>query len=298
MPTTLTQTLKINDHEVPVKNLDKLFWPEEGISKGQIMEYYIKIWPYISRHLQDRPLSLVRYPEGIHGDFFYQKNFPDAPEWVETIPIQSEDRIIHYAIANNLETLVWSINLGCIEVHPWLSLKDELNHPTYIIIDLDPMPPADFSAAAQVSLALKSLLDHLKLVAFPKISGATGIHIYLPIEPVYTFKETSTFVKRLGEAVIGVLPHLATNERKIEKREGKVYIDHLQNLKGKTIAAVYSLRPFPGAPVSMPVSWEELSSVRPQSFSLFTAAEYLGKRGDLFEPVLRLKQRLPPELLT
>jgi len=298
MPATLTKTLTVNGHEVPVKNLEKLFWPEEGISKGQVMEYYIKIWPYISRHLKDRLLSLVRYPEGINGDFFYQKNFPEAPDWVETIPIQSEDRVIHYAMANNLESLLWSINLGCIEVHPWLSLKSALNHPTYIIIDLDPMPPADFNAAVQVGLAFKSLLDHLKLAAFPKISGATGIHLYLPIKPVYTFKETSAFVKRLGEAVIGVLPHLATNERKIERREGKVYIDHLQNLKGKTIAAVYSLRPFPGAPVSMPVSWEELPSVRPQSFSLFTAPDYLNERGDLFEPVLGLEQKLPPELLT
>ncbi|HEY8343916.1 MAG TPA: non-homologous end-joining DNA ligase [Bacillota bacterium] len=298
MQVTQSKTLTVNGHQVPVKNLEKLFWPKERITKGQIMEYYIKIWPYLSRHIKDRPLSLVRYPEGIHGDFFYQKNFPDAPDWVEKIPIQSADRVIHYAMANNLESLLWSINLGCIEVHPWLSRKNALNHPTYIVIDLDPMPPAGFSAAVQVSQAFKSLLDHLKLAAFPKISGATGIHLYLPIKPVYTFKETSAFVKRLGEAVIGVLPHLATNERKIERREGKVYIDHLQNLKGKTIAAVYSLRPFPGAPVSMPVSWEELPSMQPQSFSLFTVPDYLKEKGDLFAPVLSLEQKLPPELLT
>ena len=178
------------------------------------------------------------------------------------------------------ESLLWSINLGCIEVHPWLSRKNALNHPTYIVIDLDPMPPADFRAATQVSLAFKSLLDHLKLAAFPKISGATGIHLYLPIKPVYTFKQTSAFVKRLGEAVIGVLPHLATNERKIERREGKVYIDHLQNSKGKTIAAVYSCG-LPRHSGLHAVSWEELPSVRPQVFSVHRPRLSKGRRRSL-----------------
>jgi len=297
MPATLTQTLTINGHKVPVKNLEKTFWPEEGFTKGQIIEYYIKIWPYISGHLTDRPLSLVRYPEGITGDFFYQKNFPEAPEWVETIPVESKNRTINYAMANNLETLVWSINLGCIEIHPWLSKRGDLNRPTHVIIDLDPMPPAGLAETVEVCMALKSLLDHLKLAAFPKFSGATGIHIYIPLAPLYTFKQTSIFIQKLGEAVIGVLPHLATNERQVKKRAGKIYIDHLQNLKGKTIASVYSLRPLPGAPVSMPVSWEELSMVRPADFSLATAADEIKRRKELFAPVLTLKQKLPSKLL-
>ncbi|HBR28206.1 MAG TPA: hypothetical protein DD789_02080 [Firmicutes bacterium] len=297
LPTTLSQELTINGHSIPVKNLDKTFWPEEGYTKGQIMEYYIKVWPTLAPHLKDRPLSLVRYPEGIDGQYFYQKNFPKAPPWVETLPLQSEDRVINYVIANNLETLIWAVNLGCIEVHPWLSTRDDLDLPTYIIFDLDPMPPATFREAVQVALAIKSLTDHLNLTVFPKISGATGLHLYLPVKPVYTYQETGKFVEQLGNAVIQVLPALATNERKISDRGGKVYIDHLQNRKGKTIAAVYSLRPLPGAPVSMPVTWEELPAVRPDRFTITSAPAHLAAIGDRFAPLCWLQQELPSELL-
>lgn len=297
MPVLDQQTLLVDGYQVPVTNLEKVFWPKERITKGDIMEYYIKIWPFLAPHLKNRPLSLVRYPEGIDGQFFYQKNFPDAPPWVETIPIPSEERMVYYAMANNLATLIWSVNLGCIEVHPWLSRKDNLELPTYIIIDLDPMPPAAFPEAIEVAQAFKSLLDHLGIVGYPKISGATGLHIYLPITPIYSFRQTSTFVKRLGEAIIRVLPRLATNERKVSQRAGKVYLDHLQNLRGKTIASVYSLRPFPGAPVSMPVTWEELPRMSPGSFKLQTALARLNSIGDLFSPLLSTAQPLPSELL-
>ncbi len=297
MPATMIQQLQINGHLIPVKNLDKIFWPREGLTKGDVMEYYISIWSYLAPHLKDRPLSLVRYPEGIDGSFFYQKNFPDPPPWVETLPLASEDRIINYVMANNLETLVWAVNLGCIEVHPWLSTRWHLENPTYIIFDLDPMEPATFRDAVEVAFALKTLTDHLQLQTFPKLSGATGLHLYLPLRPVYSYQETSTFVKRLGEAVIRVLPRLATNERKVSDRTGKVYIDHLQNLKGKTIASVYSLRPFPGAPVSMPVSWAELPHVEPHSFTIHTARARLDAVGDLFAPLLTLQQELPAELI-
>lgn len=299
MPTkSLTrQVLKINDHEVPVSNLDKPFWPEDGIVKGEIMEYYITVWPWLAPHLSGRPLSLVRYPEGIHGDFFYQKNVPDPPPWVQTVPITSSDRTIFYAMANNLETMVWSVNLGCIEVHPWLSQADQLDRPSYIIFDLDPMPPAGFSQALQIAHAIRSLTQELSLATFPKISGATGIHIYLPIRRCYHFKQTNTFVKRLGEIIIKAFPNLATNERKVQLRTGKVYIDHLQNLQGKTIASVYSLRPFPGAPVSMACRWDELPNLTPNSFNIKTAPFRLKEQGDYFAEILRMEQTLPEELL-
>jgi bifunctional non-homologous end joining protein LigD len=297
LPTTLSQELIINGHPVPVKNLDKPFWPEDGYTKGEVMAYYIQVWPYLAPHLKDRPLSLVRYPEGINGQFFYQKNFPEAPSWVERIPLPSGKRVVHYVMANNLETLVWTVNLGCIEIHPWLSTRGDLEHPTYVIFDLDPMPPATFQDAVQVAFALKTLTDHLNLTLFPKISGATGLHLYLPLKPIYTYEETGTFVQRLGDAVIRVLPELATNERKVLARGGKVYIDHLQNRKGKTIASVYSLRPFPGAPVSMPVTWDELPTVQPASFTITTAFDRLTSAGDLFAPLLQLRQELPRELI-
>ncbi|HOP73553.1 MAG TPA: non-homologous end-joining DNA ligase [Bacillota bacterium] len=291
-------TLTINSHHVPVKNLDKVFWPEDGFTKGDIMRYYADIWPVLAPHLTNRPVSLVRYPEGITGNFFYQKDVPKPPKWLTTCPIPSDDRIIRYAVLNNLESLIWSINLGCIEVHPWLSRLENLTCPTYIIIDLDPMEPAVFSDAATIALRFRLLLKELRLQSFPKTSGATGIHIYIPIAPRYTFRQTSTFVKKLGDIIIQNDPKLATNERKITDRGGKVYIDHLQNLEGKTIASVYSIRPFPKAPVSMPVSWEELPDCHPSMFTIVTAPERIRRTGDLFKPLLTLEQTLPEEFLS
>lgn len=294
MPLT---TITVNNYQIPVKNLTKVFWPTEGYTKADIMKYYTDVWPFLAPHINNRPVSLVRYPHGIAREFFYQKDIPKPPAWVSTVPIQSDERVIHYALINNLETLIWTANLGCIEVHPWLSKYNTLEFPTAIIFDLDPMEPAVFNDAAKIAHYIKLLLQDLSLEAFPKISGATGIHIYLPIKPIYTFKQTSAFVKRLGELIIRNFPHLATNERRISQRLGKVYIDHLQNLKGKTIASVYSLRPFPHAPVSMPITWAELPDCHPAMFTLKTAPKRLQKVGDLFKPLLFLEQILPKELL-
>ena len=294
----MQSTILVNQHQVPVKNPDKVFWPEDGYTKADIIQYYASIWPYIAPHLKGRPVSLVRYPEGINGKFFYQKDPPRPPAWVNTVPIQSEDRIINYAMVNNLETLIWSVNLGCIEVHPWLSTVINLDLPTYLIFDLDPMEPAVFSNAAKIAQFIKTLLSELNLKAFPKISGATGIHIYLPLAQNYSYKQTSNFVKQLGAVIIEAFPELATNERKISNRNGKVYIDHLQNLKGKTIASVYSLRPLPGAPVSIPITWDELSDVHPGMFNILTAPERIKATGDYFKPLLHLKQKLPDSFLT
>jgi bifunctional non-homologous end joining protein LigD len=290
-------TITINNFKIPVKNLDKLFWPEDGYTKADIIKYYATVWPYLGPHLKDRPVSLVRYPEGIDGPFFYQKDVPNPPLWVETIPLESEDRVINYSMMNHLETLIWSINLGCIEVHPWLSTQSSLDNPTYVIFDLDPMEPAVFSDAVKIAHYVHLLLKELSLVSFPKISGATGIHIYLPIKPIYTYKQTGTFVKKIGAMIIKSFPNLATNERKVANRSGKIYIDHLQNLKGKTIASVYSIRPFPKAPVSLPVAWEELPDCHPSMFNIKTAPIRLQKTGDLFAPLLTPSQLLP-EFLT
>jgi bifunctional non-homologous end joining protein LigD len=298
MPTVTTgHYLPIDGYQVPVVNLDKIFWPDEGITKGEVMEYYIRIWPWLRPHLQGRPLSLVRYPEGITGDYFYQKDFPQPPPWVATLPLASEGRVVRYVIASNLATLIWSVNLGCIEVHPWLSGVADLDRPNYIIFDLDPMPPATFGQTVQIAQAVQTLLRELGLTIFPKISGATGIHIYLPVKPVYTYHQTSSFAKRIGEIIIHAWPDLATHERRVKLRTGKVYLDYLQNIKGKTIASVYSLRPLPGAPVSMACTWEELPSLRPESFPLRRALIRLTDTGDLFQELLRLEQVLPEKLL-
>lgn len=293
----MQSTILVNDHQVPVKNPDKVFWPDDAYTKADIMKYYTSIWPYLAPHLEGRPVSLVRYPDGINSAFFYQKDIPDPPPWVSTVPIESEERIINYAIINNLETLIWSVNLGCIEVHPWLSTVPNLDYPTYVIFDLDPMEPAVFSDAVKIAHFIRILLSELRLEAFPKISGATGIHIYLPLKSRYSFKQTSLFVKNIGEIIINSFPELATNERKVSRRSGKVYIDHLQNLKGKTIASVYSLRPFRGAPVSIPTTWDELTDVHPGMFNIDTAPERIKKMGDYFSPLLYLQQELPTSLI-
>ncbi len=289
----MKSTISVNEHQVPVKNLDKTFWPDDGYTKADVMKYYASIWPYLGPHLKRRPVSLVRYPEGIKGNFFYQKDVANPPSWVDTVPIQSEDRTINYAMVNNLETLIWSVNLGCIEVHPWLSTTTHLDYPTYLIFDLDPMEPAVFSDAVKIAQFIRVLLSELNLKAFPKISGATGIHIYLPLVERYSFKQTSAFVKQIGAIIINTFPELATNERKVSNRSGKVYIDHLQNLKGKTIASVYSLRPLPGAPVSIPITWDELPDVHPGMFTIQTAPARIKKTGDYFNPLFSLKQELP-----
>lgn len=293
----MAATISVNEHQIPVKNLDKIFWPDSGYTKADIMKYYASVWTYLAPHLKGRPVSLVRYPEGVKGNFFYQKDVPDPPPWVTTIPIQSEERVINYALINNFETLIWSVNLGCIEVHPWLSTVANLDIPTYVIFDLDPMEPAVFSDAVKIAQSIRILLNELNLKAFPKISGATGLHIYLPLVRKYSFKQTSTFVKRIGKIIIDTYPKLATNERKVSQRNGKVYIDHLQNLKGKTIASVYSLRPFPDAPVSMPLTWEELPDIHPGMFNIRTASDRLKKTGDYFNALLYLEQELPGTML-
>lgn len=293
----MVSMIKINQYQIPVKNWDKVFWPDQGFTKGNIINYYVSIWPYLAPHLEGRPVSLVRYPEGINGTFFYQKNIPEPPSWVKTVPIQSDGKTITYALINNLETLIWSINLGCIEVHPWLSTVPDLDLPTYLIFDLDPMEPAVFSDSVKIAQFIKIILDELKLKAFPKISGATGIHIYLPLNKQYTYHQTSVFVKSVGQVVIKSFPTLATNERKVSLRNGKVYIDHLQNSKGKTIASVYSLRPFSNAPVSMPVTWDELADVHPGMFNILNAPDRVKISGDYFSNLLHLKQVLPNSLL-
>ena len=286
-------TIEINQTKIPVKNPEKKFWPVEGYTKADLMKYYAEVWPYLSPHLANRPVSLVRYPDGIQEHFFYQKDIPEPPPWADTILITSGNRPINYILINNLETLIWSVNLGCIEAHPWLSTTQALNYPTYVIFDLDPMAPATFTDAVKIAQLIKVIMDEFGLRVFPKISGATGLHIYLPLHLHYTYQQTSGFVKKIAAIIIKAYPHLATNERKIIERGGKVYIDHLQNSIGKTIASVYSLRPFPQAPVSVPVSWEELDSCHPTMFTIKTALNRIAKIGDLFKPLLEIQQELP-----
>lgn len=277
----------VNGRELSLSNLEKVFWPREGYTKGDLLQYYVAVAAYLLPHLAGRPLNLTRYPDGINGKNFYQKDIPaTAPPWIKTVRIAHEDHDVNYCLADSPAALAWLAQWGCVEIHPWLSRVDALDLPDFAVFDLDPSPPAGFREAAEVALVVRRSLEEFGLRVYPKTSGATGVHLFLPIVRAYTYKEVETFVGRVADVISRVLPDKTTRERTVAKRRG-VYIDHPQNIKGKTLASVYSLRPLPGAPVSVPVTWDELPHARPEEFNLRTVPERLARVGDLFAPVLR-----------
>ncbi len=276
----------IAGRELALTNLDKIYWPESGYTKEDLIRYYATVAPYLLPHLAGRPLNLTRFPDGIGGKNFYQKDIPDtAPPWVRTFRIAHSDHDVNYCLADSPATLAWLGQWGVIEIHPWLSRVDALDNPDFAVFDFDPSPPAGFADAVDLAFAVRRFLAEFGLRAYPKTSGATGVHVYLPIVRRYSYKEVERFVGRVADLLHTVMPERTTRERAVAKRRG-IYIDHLQNIKGKTLASVYSLRPQPGAPVSTPVTWEELPRVHPADFNLGSVPERLTRLGDLFRPVL------------
>jgi bifunctional non-homologous end joining protein LigD len=282
---------------VELTNLDKVFWPEDGYTKGDLIRYYDKIAPVLVPHLQDRPLVFKRYPDGIHGQYFYQKDAPDfTPDWVRTQKIWSPDvdRYIRYFIGADREQLVYIANTGAITQNPWMSRVQEMDHPDYVIFDLDPVE-SPFSTAQKVALELKNVFDELGLRTYPKTSGASGIHIHLPIlEGTYTYEEVRIFAQMVAAIVVQRMPQYATIERVVRKRKPEmVYIDFLQNVRGKTVASVYSPRAKAGAPVSTPLKWEELRKpIDPGKFTIRTILKRIDQYGDLFENALADRQSI------
>ncbi len=277
----------IDGREVALTNLDKPFWPESGFTKGDMVRYYVTVAPFLLPHLAGRPLNLTRFPNGIGGKHFYQKDIPEtAPPWVRTVRIAHSDHDVNYCLADSPAVLAWLAQWGCIEIHPWLSRVDALDSPDFAVFDLDPSPPATFSDAVELAFVVRNFLDEFGLRVYPKTSGATGLHLFLPIVRRYAYKEVEEFVGRAADAIHRVIPDRTTRERSVAKRRG-IYIDHLQNIKGKTLASVYSLRPEPGAPVSTPVTWDELPRIAPGEFNLATVPDRLARLGDLFAPALR-----------
>lgn len=280
------QDVSISDRQVALTNLDKILWPAPVITKADLIKYYLAVAPTALKHWSGRPLTITRYPNGIEGDGFYQKNCPDyAPEWITRVPLVTDNKTTEYIICNDLATLVWLGNQGMLEIHPALYHLDFYPAPSFAVIDLDPTAPAGFTEARDTAKKVKLVLDELGLRGYPKTSGATGIHIYIPLKPRYTFKQTSRLVEFIGKILVQFYPETVTNERLIKNRHG-VYIDHLQNLVGKTIVGVYSPRPLPQAPVSTPVRWEELDEIKPENFTVETVPLRIEQQGDLFEPVL------------
>jgi len=288
----------VEGEKLKLSNLSKKMWPDENITKAEFINYYVKIAPFLLPYLKDRPVVFTRYPDGIKGKAFYQKNIPDyAPEWLKTYDEVScnngEKKIIRYALLNDLKSLLWAANQASLEIHPWLSRIGTIDYPDFAVFDLDPMENTGFEDARQLALVLKKIFDMEGIKGFPKTSGATGIQIFVPVEPRYTYNEVRNFVEFFCRVLEKTFPEKSTTERNVKNREGKVYLDYLQNVKGKTLIAPYSPRPLPGAPVSAPVTWEELEKgVLPDAFNIRNMPERLKKVGDLFQGVLKEKQKI------
>jgi bifunctional non-homologous end joining protein LigD len=283
------------DPRVRLSNVDKVFFPDEGFTKGDLIQYYVSIAPMLLPHLADRALSLNRFPDGIDGGSFYEKQCPShAPEWVVTAPIFSTHRggVIDFCTAPDRETLAWLANLGCVEMNAWLSRVERTGTPDFAVFDLDPQEGVDWDQVVYVAGLINVVLERLGLATYPKTSGATGLHIYVPLDPLYDFARVRRFVEVVGRMVEAADPDAVTMQWDIAKRGRRVFIDHNQNVGGKTMASVYSVRPRSGAPVSMPVTWEEIGTVRPADFTIATIWDRLRRTGDLFAPVLTGGQRL------
>lgn len=285
----------IQSREFALSNLDKVLWPEDGYTKGEMINYYVRIAPYLIPHLSQRPLVLTRYPNGISGKSFYQKNAPDyLPEWISTYPWYSSDsdRVINFILAEETAALAWLANQACLEMHPWLSRIGSIDYPDFAVVDLDPSPGSKYQDVIDIALAVKQLLDSLKLRSYPKTSGSLGLHIYIPLENRHTYEEIRRFTQTIAAMVCNVLPQIATIERTVNRRGTKVYVDYLQNVQGKTLSSVYSIRPRRGAPVSTPLLWEEVPYVKPADFTIKSILARVEAQGDLFASVLSDHQSL------
>ena len=286
-----------------LSNLDKVFWPEESITKGDLLAYYRDVASVLVPHLKDRPFTMKRYPDGWQGNFFFQKDAPThMPEWISRRAFLSTSResrrkrMISYPLVNDDLALLWMVNMGCIDMNAWYSRVDKPERPDFVLFDLDPSPDVGFPETIQVALLVKQLLDGIGLVSFAKTSGADGIHVLVPIERRWTYDDTREFAEIVARALASTHRGLVTIEWQKAKRRG-VLIDSNQNGEGKTIASVYSVRPKEGAPVSTPLRWDEVNqSLDPASFTTEDVLARIEKHGDLFRGVLTTKQSLAKAL--
>jgi bifunctional non-homologous end joining protein LigD len=264
-------------------NLDKPFWPAEGYTKGDLLAYYDAIWPAIAPYLRDRPIVMTRYPDGIEGKSFFQHNAPEfAPEWVHTCRIDDKT----YFVLNERDALLYVINLGCIPLHMWSARTTDIEHPDWAILDLDPKG-APRKDVIPIARAIHSLLEPVGVPHYIKTSGQDGLHVLIPLGGALTHDEATAFAEVLARLVAGKLPTIATVARQTRDRGGKVYVDYLQNGRGKTIAAPFSARPRAGAPVSTPLEWSEVGTrLDPARFTIRTVPPRMRKRADPMRPVL------------
>ena len=296
-----TSTIEIQGRRLEVSNLDKVLYPADGFTKGQLIDYYVRIAPLLLPHLGGRPLTMKRYPNGVDGMFFYEKNCPThRPEWVQTAPIWSEGnkRWMDYCLVQDAATLVWAANLADIELHTSLSLAKDMPRPTMMVFDLDPGPPATIVQCCQVALWLKEFFDRLDLVCLPKTSGSKGLQVYVPLNTKVTYDETKLFAHELGRKLEREHPEQVVSDMKKSLRTNKVFVDWSQNDVHKTTICVYSLRAREHPTVSTPVTWDEVArclkkeGLEPLVFTADQVLKRVEKSGDLFAPV-KLKQKMP-----
>jgi bifunctional non-homologous end joining protein LigD len=284
----------IDGQQLKFSNLNKVFYPADGITKRDVINYYDAVSDLILPYLRERPLSLKRYPNGIDHDFFFQKNAAESfPSWLRTVPIESEERTIQFVVADDRATLLYLANLACIDQNPWMSRVGNLSNPDFVLIDLDPYH-CGYDRIVEAAQLVRSKLELMGLQGFPKTTGGDGMHIYVPLEPVYNYEQVRSFAEIVSRIVTHERPDLFTTPRTVKQREkGKVYFDYLQIREGATISAPYVLRANPGAPVSTPLRWSEVQrGLSPQQFNVRNAPDRFARLGDLFAPVLMLHQRL------
>ena len=294
--------LLVDGKRLPVSNLNKILYPKVGFTKGQVIDYYIRVAPVLLPHLKDRPLTMKRYPNGVEGEFFYEKNCPShRPKWVKTAKVWSEgnQRDMHYCLMQDLPTLVWAANLADLELHTSLARKQNIARPTMMVFDLDPGAPADIVQCCEVGLWLRELLAKIGLESFPKTSGSKGLQVYVPLNTPVTFDQTKTLARDSARHLEQRHPKLVLSGMSRALRKGKVFVDWSQNDEHKTTVNVYSLRAKEEPTVSTPVSWSEVEKAlkkKDQQLLKFTSNQLLKrveKLGDLFEPMNSLKQKLP-----
>ena len=289
-PTEESQTKKIKGHNLKFNHLSKVYWPEDGYTKRDMFNYYYQVAPYILPYLKDRPLSLNRFPGGIHASSFYQKDVKGkAPDWAKTFPYTtSEGEDKEFLVGGDEATLLYMASLGCIEMNPWFSTIKHPDNPDYCVIDLDPTNQNTFEQVIQAAQQVKKVLDAIEVPAYVKTSGSTGIHIYIPLGAKYSYDQSQMFAKLIVSIVHDELSEFTTMERQIKNRNGKMYLDFLQNRPGATIACAYSLRPKIGATVSMPLHWEEVKKgLAMKDFNISNAVARIKSEGDLFKGSLQ-----------
>jgi bifunctional non-homologous end joining protein LigD len=294
--------IEVEGRQIKLSNFDKVLYPKAGFTKGQLIDYYVRISPVLLPHLAGRPLTLKRYPEGVEGMFFYEKNCPKyRPEWIKTAKIWSEgnNRYMYYCVVEDVATLVWLANLADLELHTSLSRAPEMQRPTVIAFDLDPGPPANIVQCCQVGLWVREIFERFGLQSFPKTSGSKGLQVYVPLNTEVTYDQTKPFAKAIAQLLEERYPGQVVSDMKKALRTNKVFVDWSQNDSYKTTVCVYSLRAKEKPTVSTPVTWQEVEHCLKKEdpellvFTSEKVLERMEKMGDLFAPVLKLKQKLP-----